>query len=124
MSRRRSTSSSHNLSGQNHNHKPCLNHQINQNIPTTSEIYNQAYQTLTNNDYYQSDSLQNTPVPNYHSIPPPHRNNLKPVNSPLRRPHSSTDDLSELEDCEKDPSTKLIYHNRKKTKMNNNTKSN
>ncbi|CAF3936425.1 unnamed protein product [Rotaria sp. Silwood1] len=72
----------------------------------------------------KSDSFQNTPVPNYHLIPPPHRNNSKPVNSPLRRPHSSADDLSELEDFEKDPSTKLIYNNRKKTKMNNNTKNN
>jgi hypothetical protein len=50
-------------------------------------------------------------------IPPPYRNNLKPVDSPLRRPRSPTeDDISELKDLEQDPSTKLINNNRKKAK--------
>jgi hypothetical protein len=53
-------------------------------------------------------------------IPPPHRNNLKPVDSPLRRPCPPTDDeISELEDFVDDPSTKTINKNRKKSKTVN-----
>ncbi|CAM4788148.1 unnamed protein product [Rotaria magnacalcarata] len=88
-------------------------------------IYKQAYQSLMNIECHHVGTHQNTTSMNYHSIPPPHRNNLKPVdspvNSPLRRPYSSSEnDVSELEDFEHDPNTKTIQKNRKKTKINNN----
>ncbi|CAF2042628.1 unnamed protein product [Rotaria magnacalcarata] len=89
------------------------------------KIYKQAYQSLMNIECHHVGTHQNTTSMNYHSIPPPHRNNLKPVdspvNSPLRRPYSSSEnDVSELEDFEHDPNTKTIQKNRKKTKINNN----
>ncbi|CAF3215296.1 unnamed protein product [Rotaria sp. Silwood2] len=121
MSRRRTTSSSHIHTNQN----PCVNYQNDPNIRSTSEIYKQAYQSLMNIECHHVDTHQNTISMNYHPIPPPHRNNLEPVdspvNSPLRRPHSSSEnDVSELEDFEHDPNTKTIQKNRKKTKINNN----
>jgi hypothetical protein len=121
MSRRRSTSSSHNQPNQNYNHKPCHYPQNDQIIRPTSELYKQAYLTLINNDSLQDDVPHNTPAPNYHSIPPPHRNNLKPVNSPLRRLRSTTEEeISELDDFELDPTTKIVHNHRKKTKTNSN----
>jgi hypothetical protein len=121
MSRRRSTSTSHIQP----NHSPRVNDQYNQIIRPTSEMYKQAYQSLMNNEHCYENTHQSTQVSLQHSIPSPHRNNLKPVtspiNSPLRRPHPpSENDLSELDDFEHDPNTKMIHNNRKKTKMYNN----
>ena len=95
-----------------------------QNNRPTSDVYKQAYQILINNECDQQDVPTNLPVTNHHLVPPPLRNNLKPVDSPLRRPLStSEDDRSELEDFEQDPNTKTIYNHRKKTKVNNHSNS-
>ncbi|CAF2050091.1 unnamed protein product [Rotaria magnacalcarata] len=108
MSRRRSTSSIHDQVNQNSNYKPCYDPQKVQNNSATSEVYLQAYLALIDDEHYQDDILRNGPVPNHCLIPPPHRNNLKPVNSPLRRLHSmNEDELSELDDFIQDPTTKL-----------------
>jgi hypothetical protein len=71
-----------------------------------------------NIDYNHENALQNTQASFQHSIPPPHRNNLKPVNSsinsPSRRPRSpSENDLPELDNFEQDSNAKMIYNNRK-----------
>jgi hypothetical protein len=103
VSRRRSTSSSHIQSNQNLGG----NGQNDQNIRSTSELYKQVYHSLMNIDYNHENALQNTQASFQHSIPPPHRNNLKPANSPSRRPRSpSENDLSELDDFEHDSNTK------------------
>jgi hypothetical protein len=115
MSRRRSTSSSHTQSNQ----IPGANCQKDQNIRLTSDLYRQTYHSLMDIDCNHENALENTQVSFQHSIPPPYLNNLKPFNSPisspLRRPHSPTEnDLSELDDFEHDPNIKMIYNNRKK----------
>ncbi|CAF5032299.1 unnamed protein product [Rotaria magnacalcarata] len=118
MSRRRSTSSIHDQVNQNSNYKPCYNPQKVQNNSATSEVYLQAYLALIDDEHYQDDILRNCPVPNHCLIPPPHRNNLKPVNSPLRRPHSTNEDeLSELDDFIQDPTTKSVHNNHKKEQI-------
>ncbi|CAF2072111.1 unnamed protein product [Rotaria magnacalcarata] len=118
MSRRRSTSSIHDQVNQNSNYKPCYNPQKVQNNSATSEVYLQAYLALIDDEHYQDDILRNGPVPNHCLIPPPHRNNLKPVNSPLRRPHSTNEDeLSELDDFIQDPTTKSVHNNHKKEQI-------
>jgi hypothetical protein len=121
MPRRRSTSTSRIQS----NHNPgdiCQNNQI---IRPISELYKQAYQSLMNTECYQNNVHQNTHVSARRSIPPPHLNNLKPVNSPMnspaRRPHSPSEtDLSELDDFVQNPNSKTINNVRKKPKTKTN----
>jgi hypothetical protein len=75
-----------------------------------SELYKQTYLTLMNNEHhhvtnqqYQYKSTSNT----HPTIPPPYIGNMKPINSPLCRSPSTTDEEpSELDDCEKDPNKK------------------
>jgi hypothetical protein len=110
MTRRRSTSSSH----IHINHNPSFNPQNDQNPKKASGLYKQAYHTLINNNYRQIDKQQNTPVSSHQSAERTHLNDSIPIKSPLHRPHSSTEDnLSDLEDFEHDPSTKIVHNNRK-----------
>jgi hypothetical protein len=117
MSNRRSTSSNHKQINQN----SCSKQLYDPNHQATAEENKEGYSALVNKDHHHDDSHKNTTVLNFHSLPPTHGNNLKSIDSPLRRPHSATDDdISELDDFEQDPATKLILNNRKKTKTNNN----
>ncbi|CAF1291804.1 unnamed protein product [Adineta steineri] len=102
----------------------CNNNQLNHIIGSTAEIYKQAYQNLMNIENSNDNTHSSTQVPFQYSIPPPTRNNLKPVispvNSPARRPHPPSENgLSDLDDFELDPNTKTACNNRKKTKNNN-----
>ncbi|CAF3459450.1 unnamed protein product [Rotaria sp. Silwood1] len=117
MSRRRSTSSSHNQCSLNLIHKPCNNYQRDQTNRITSELCKQACQTLIYNDDYHENKIQNSTISHEHPISPPHRNNFKPVDSPLRRPHLTTEnESSDLDDIIHDPRTKTVYNNRNNKK--------
>lgn len=94
-------------------------------IRPTSELYEQVYQSLMNNQCCQDGAHQNTPVSIGRSIPSSHWNDLKSINSAansgLGPPHSPTEHhFSELEGFKQDPNTKMIYNNLKRTKKNNN----
>jgi hypothetical protein len=63
----------------------------------------------------QIDKQQNTPVSSHQSAERTHLNDSIPIKSLLHRPHSSTEDnLSDVEDFEHDPSTKIVHNNREK----------
>ena len=59
------------------------------------------------------------------TIPPSHRNNFisvnSSINSPVRHPHSTLEnDLSELDDFQHDPNTKMVFNQRKESKLKGN----
>ncbi len=111
MRRRRSTSFSQKQIKQN----LCDNDQHDPTNSPTSKVYNQGYRTQVDNDRYYANPQQNINLLNYHSIPSPHRNNLKLVNSPLPRPRSPTkNDISESAHFDQESGTKMVNNNRKK----------
>ncbi|CAF2935766.1 unnamed protein product [Rotaria sp. Silwood2] len=82
-------------------------HTINQQLPI-SNIYRNSYEVLNDSHvdtYYNSTLMQRST----NNVTSDLRKHAQPINSPLRRPHSSSnDDLSETENFLKDPNTKTV----------------
>lgn len=103
-----------------YNHNTCNSGQNDLNQRPTSENYKYVFPSFMDIECDHEPVIQN--------VPPPYRNNIKtvdsPLYSPLRRPHSSSENgQSDNDDFELDPNTKTVQKNRKKTKTsNNNTK--
>ncbi|CAF1522184.1 unnamed protein product [Adineta steineri] len=95
-------------------------------------MYKEVYETLldNNNDLNHVNQInqvnvhQQIPVSNHHVIPHSSNNCLKQIGSPLRRPHSGTDDDqpdSDLDDFIHDPTTKTISTTHKTNKKQKKT---
>ncbi|CAF2061652.1 unnamed protein product [Rotaria magnacalcarata] len=98
----------------NHHHHETPNNR------QTSELYKHVYQTLNHDECLSDDNFQISLLPVQHIVPTPHRNNLKPIDSPLRRPRStSEDEISDLDEFQRVSSTKCLITTVKKTKTAN-----
>ncbi|CAF1400032.1 unnamed protein product [Rotaria magnacalcarata] len=113
------------LNQDQHNQSSVASLQNDPNSHKTSDIYKHAYQSLMDIECDPDANYQNASAHVTRAIPPPHRNNMKPVDSPLfsplRRPHSPSEhETSDPEDPALYPNPNPMKKQHKKTKINNN----